>query len=48
MYLEIGNHATKQSASYDKDKQKALDSISFWKGAMIRLFFNLIFMIREI
>ena len=27
-------------ASYDEDKQKALDSISFWKGAMIKAFFE--------
>jgi len=27
-------------ASYDQDKQKALQSISFWKGAMIKAFFE--------
>jgi coenzyme F420-dependent glucose-6-phosphate dehydrogenase len=27
-------------ASYDEDKQKALDSISFWKGAMIKAFYE--------
>ena len=27
-------------ASYDEDKQKALESISFWKGAMIKAFFK--------
>lgn len=27
-------------ASYDEDKQKALKSISFWKGAMIKAFFE--------
>jgi coenzyme F420-dependent glucose-6-phosphate dehydrogenase len=27
-------------ASYDEDKQKALKSISFWKGAMIKAFFK--------
>ena len=28
-------------ASYDKDKQKALESISFWKGAMIKAFYKM-------
>lgn len=27
-------------ASYDPDKQKALESITFWKGAMIKAFFE--------
>jgi G6PDH family F420-dependent oxidoreductase len=27
-------------ASYDSDKQKALESITFWKGAMIKAFFE--------
>jgi hypothetical protein len=27
-------------ASYDEDKQKALNSIVFWKGAMIKAFFE--------
>jgi hypothetical protein len=27
-------------ASFDKDKQKALESISFWKSAMIKAFFE--------
>lgn len=27
-------------ASYDEDKQKALDSIRFWRGAMIKAFFE--------
>jgi coenzyme F420-dependent glucose-6-phosphate dehydrogenase len=27
-------------ASYDEDKQKALESISFWKGAMIKAFYE--------
>ena len=26
--------------SYDEDKQKAIRSISFWKGAMIKAFFD--------
>ena len=27
-------------ASYDEDKDKALQSIRFWRGAMIKAFFN--------
>ncbi len=27
-------------ASYDEDKQKALESIRFWRGAMIKAFFD--------
>jgi hypothetical protein len=26
-------------ASYDPDKQKALESIGFWRGAMVKAFF---------
>ena len=27
-------------ASYDQDKEKALKSVTFWKGAMIKAFFK--------
>jgi coenzyme F420-dependent glucose-6-phosphate dehydrogenase len=30
-------------ASYDEDKQKALESIGYWKGAMIKAFFEVHF-----
>ena len=36
--LKDGARAARKD--YDEDKQKALTSISFWKGAMIKAFFD--------
>ncbi len=37
---ELMTKAVFMPASYNEDKQKALKSISFWKGAMIEAFFE--------